>query len=354
MWAGGFYGSLADYLGLWALWASLTILTFCFFRWFPRSTRRRRFLLIGNGLVALMLAGAAALLAESYLRFVSTATDAYGATLTCKRWHVAYAPTNSLGCRDPEWTEYKPEGVKRLAVIGDSFTYGWGINRVEDRFSDLLQAKFDGWRPGAVEVMNVAWRGWDTRAQVDAVERILREYGVDEVLLAYVPNDIEKVLPTGPDFNPHRPPVSRWVRTEASFLLDYLYYRLYAPWTAGASGYCDWLSDGFEQEQTWHAHETDLGRMIVRCRDRGAMLRAALLPFLKTSGTKFDSEAIHAKLTRFFQINQTPVVDLLPVVCGIPPHQLAVNAHDYHPNERANRLMAEGIWNAFGPEWRGE
>jgi len=347
MWASGYYGYLSDYLLLWAIWVSLVAHAWCFFRLFPRHKRHKLSLVVGNALVACCLAGFAGMIAESYLRFVSTATDAYGATLTCRRWHVAYAPTNSLGHRDLEWSEAKPLGVKRVAFVGDSFTYGWGINRPEDRFSNLIQTRFEAVDPGSVEVMNVAWRGWDARAQVAGIERMIREYGADEVVLCYVPNDIEGVLPTRPDFDPKKPPQSTWLRTDCSFLLDYLYYRVYAPRVAQVAGYCDWLAEGFLNESTWKEHQADLGRIIALCREHQVPLRVALLPFLQTTGTKFQAGGIHAMLTEFFRRNEVPVVDLRPCIQGYMPKDLAVNAHDYHPNELANRLFADCIWKAF-------
>ncbi len=48
------------------------------------------------------------------------------------------AQINSLGLRDPERPHAKPEGIKRVVLLGDSVTWGWGDNRGE-RFSDFLE-----------------------------------------------------------------------------------------------------------------------------------------------------------------------------------------------------------------------
>src|SRR5687767_1736172 len=48
------------------------------------------------------------------------------------------ARINSLGLRDPERTVAKPQGVRRIVLLGDSMTWGWGANDGE-RFSDLLE-----------------------------------------------------------------------------------------------------------------------------------------------------------------------------------------------------------------------
>ena len=347
MWNTGYYGYLSDYLWWWVALGSLILHTWCFFRFVPQSWRPHVRLVLGNLLVALCLLAGVGLGAESYLRFLSVATDSYGATLTCKRWHVAYAKVNSLGHRDPEWSEQKPPGLRRIAFVGDSFTYGWGINNVEDRFTDILQRRFDERLPNHVEVMNVAWGDWDTREQVRWIGRMIDNYAVDEVVLCYLPNDIEKILPVRDDFDPLQPPHSKLLRTDSSFLLDYLYYRIYAPSVPSDFNYFDWLAEGFKNPETWQEHQSDLGRIIARCREAGAQLRVAILPFLRTVGDRYQPDEIHGLIERFFAANQVPVVDLLPATKGRDVQSLTVNPHDAHPNERANRLFADAIWDAF-------
>lgn len=59
---------------------------------------------------------------------------------------------NNLGYRGPEFLAKKPEGVKRIFVVGDSFTYGIGANESEtipSVISQLLSQEFDN-----IEVIN--------------------------------------------------------------------------------------------------------------------------------------------------------------------------------------------------------
>jgi len=347
MWATGYYGYLTDYLLGWLCVFSVLAHTWCFFRFVPRKGARAAGLILGNSLVALSILSVVAMTMESYLRFLSTSTDTFGATLTCKRWKAVYAPTNSLEHRDREWTTSKPAGVRRIAFVGDSFTYGWGIDDPANRFTDIVQRKFDQRSPGTVEVMNVAWGAWDTRAQSRHLNIILRDYDVDEVVLCYLPNDIEKTLPLPADHDPTKPPKPVLFRTESSFLLDYLFYRVYAPRISRGFDYFDWVADGFASETVWREHQNDLGSIIQQCREKNATFRAVLLPFILTGGTRFDARAVHQRLRNFFELNHVPVADLLPVIEGRNPKNLVVNGHDAHPNELANELFAEAIWKAF-------
>ncbi len=383
MFASGLYGYLADYLIAWGLFLSLVIHTWCFFRFYPPQRHPKLRLLLGNGLVLLCMLGAAGLIGESYYRFVCVETDSFGLTLPARRWFVLYTRLNSMGCRDHEWKERKQRDgdVYRIAFVGDSFTYGWGIENPADRFTDRLQARFnarretslndprhgdtaarapagtgedpteplryDPVRPPPVEVMNVAKPGWGTGDQIEPVRDLIERYGVNEVVLCYVPNDIEKLIPRRPGFDPLRPPTPVYVNLSTSALLEHLYYRIVVPRAASVAHYHDWLAAGFSDETVWRRHQQQLYTLVRMCRERGVRFRAVLLPFLRTGGVEYDEKRIHDMLRRFFEDNGVEVADLLPVIAGRDPADLVVSPFDAHPNERAHALFAEAIWKVF-------
>ena len=343
----GAFGYMFDYILWWVLYLSLLLHTWCFFKLFPWKVYRKLGLSLGNGLVFLCLIGFVALAAESYLRFACVQTDSFGVSLPARRWFALHSKLNSLGCRDREWSPVKPPGVRRIAFVGDSFTYGWGIELPERRFSDRIQSLFDGRAPNTVEVMNVAKPGWDTGAQLQPIQDMIALYGVDEVVLCYVANDIEKLLPTRDEFNPTRPPEVQFFNMDSSCLMDYLYRRLYLPRIPSVKNYHDWLAEGFADEDIGRRHQQQLITIINHCREKDVTLHVVLLPFIRTSGNKLQVAALHALLRKFFEANQTPVVDLYPPIAGLPADELVVNRADAHPNERAHALFAQVIWQAF-------
>lgn len=345
----GAFGYLLDYLLWWVLFLSLLVHTWVFFRCFPREKFKKSALVLGNGLVFLCIAGFLAIAAESYLRFSAVWTDSFGVSLPARRWFALHTKLNSLGCRDHEWVVPKPEGVRRIAFVGDSFTYGWGVENPADRFTDRLQAMFDARTKGAVEVMNVAKPGWDTTAQLQPVKDMIATYGVDEVVLCYVPNDIEKILPLLDGKNPTRPPDPTFVNVDSSCLLDFLYRRVWLPRVPTVAKYHDWLAEGFADASLWKHHQSDLGQIMTACRDKGVTLRVVLLPFLRTSGEKFQPAKLHETLRSFFETNHIEVVDLLPSVADRPAEQLVVSSIDAHPNATAHALIAAGVEKAYYP-----
>lgn len=347
MLASGAYGYPADYLFWVVLFISLIIHTWCFFKFSARERRPRLRLVLGNVLVFACLLGFVALLAETYLRFACVQTDSFGTTLPARKWFALYTDLNSLGCRDVEWTRAKPPGERRIACVGDSFVYGWGVEDPRARFTGLLQAKFDRRQSGTVEVMNVAKPGWDTGQQLQPVKDLIEYYDVDEILLGYVANDIEKILPIAHDLDPTKPPMCRSFNTDSSVLVEFLYYRLIVPHFPTVQGYHDWLGAGYAHPELWHEQQQRLQNVIDLCRAHDVNLRVVLLPFLRTGGQQFDLSVVHAQVREFLLRQGVPVLDLLPVLAGRDPADLVVNSADAHPNERAHSLFADAIWTAF-------
>lgn len=348
MLASGAFGYLFDYLIWWGLFLSLVLHTWCFFRLFAKDLSRSR-LILGNLLIFLCFVGAAAMAGETYFRFIAVATDSFGMSLPARRWFALHTTLNSLGCRDAEWTPHKPEGVRRLAFVGDSFAYGWGLENPGDRFPDLIAARLNQESVNRIEVMNVAKPGWGTGDQIQPIADMIDHYAVDEVILCHVPNDIEKLIPRNPDFDPIRPPQPEFVNLESSPLLDFLYRRVYLPRVPTVAAYHDWLAVGYENPEIWNRQRQLYLEIIDICRERNVKLRVALLPFIKVGGKNFDQGAIHRRIALVFTKEQVPVVDLISMLSEGSPVDLVVNAADAHPNEKAHRLIAHQILTAFWP-----
>ncbi len=343
----GVFGYLADYFIWWLLLLSLLVHAWCFFRYFPKKRWPKSGLVLGNALIFLSLLGIVALAAESYIRFTVVETDAFGVSLPARRWFALHTKLNDMGCRDNDWAIKKTEGVRRIAFVGDSFAYGWGIKDIANRFPDIIQARFDKKQPDQTEVMNVAKPGWGTEKQIAPIKDMIDRYGVDEIVLCYVPNDIEKLLPTDESFNPTKPPTSGFFNLDSSCLMDYLYRRVWLPSIPTVRVYHDWLAKGYTDPQIWSQQQQQLENIIQYCRQRDVTLRIALLPFIMTGGQEYDAPSLHRSLTNFFIDKKVDVLDLLPTISNIDAQSLVVNKLDSHPNEKAHAIFAGAIWNAF-------
>lgn len=102
--------------------------------------------------------------------------------------------TNSFGMRDREYALAKPDGVKRIAVVGDSRAMGTGVadgqtfeNLIEDHLAD---AAAEGQAP--VEVLNFGVAGYDPFHKNIVLETEAARFAPDVVV--YIAHDTELKL----------------------------------------------------------------------------------------------------------------------------------------------------------------
>ncbi len=96
---------------------------------------------------------------------------------------------NSRGLRGPEVALPKPPGGRRIAVLGDSNTFGYGIEEGE-RFSDLLARMM----PAGTEILNCGVFGYGTDQEAIYLERQLLGLSPDMVVLAVSAGDLTDVM----------------------------------------------------------------------------------------------------------------------------------------------------------------
>ena len=83
---------------------------------------------------------------------------------------------------------YLPNRLGRIAVIGDSFTWGQGVSE-DDRLTNLLQERLnDG--AGGFEVFNFGLPGADTRDESAILSEVLSQAAPDVVLPQWFVNDV--------------------------------------------------------------------------------------------------------------------------------------------------------------------
>jgi hypothetical protein len=94
--------------------------------------------------------------------------------------------TNSLGLRDREIPPAKPPGQRRILLIGDSVTFGTGVD-AGWRFSDFMQRALGD----DVTVINAGVPGWGTDQELLFYETTASELDPDLVILTFtMANDI--------------------------------------------------------------------------------------------------------------------------------------------------------------------
>jgi len=98
-----------------------------------------------------------------------------------------YERTNSHGQRDRERTLQKPDGVRRVLLLGDSVVEGYGL-----RESETISRRLEDLYPdGSTEVLNFGVSAYCTRAEVELLEAKGLRFDPDVVVLVFVENDFD-------------------------------------------------------------------------------------------------------------------------------------------------------------------
>jgi lysophospholipase L1-like esterase len=97
---------------------------------------------------------------------------------------------NSQGLRDREFPFEKGPGTLRILAIGDSWTFGAGVE-ASQAWPKILEERLKG-GPVPVEVMNAGVAGYETYNEAAYYRRDLRKFEHDVVLVALYPvNDVQ-------------------------------------------------------------------------------------------------------------------------------------------------------------------
>jgi len=100
---------------------------------------------------------------------------------------------NSHGHRDDEMPVEKPTGERRILVLGDSVTFGWGVDQGQD-FPAQLEALLRQQTGTSWQVINAGVNGYNSEQEAIyfATEGI--RFQPDVVLLVYVGNDVDPIF----------------------------------------------------------------------------------------------------------------------------------------------------------------
>lgn len=281
---------------------------------------------------------------EIYFRY-GHADSGWAFTLAHANWAKRYQTENSLGFRDREWFPEDYAGKTTVLVIGDSFTFGWGVDNPEDRYSNTLGAIL-----GAnYAVINLGVPGSATRQQLD----VLRNYPLEEpdiIIWQYYLNDIDDAaLSIGDQWWPNVPDnVPRWI--EESYLANFVYWRLIPSFqtieTNDGLTYWDWAYQAFDNSGIWAIHEQEILDMLAYIENSDARLIMILFPNVQDPVKSIEYVDRVAQVVR----GQGTTSEILPLyedVAYIGTEDIIVSPRDAHPNATFHRYLGQRIYDVF-------
>lgn len=99
---------------------------------------------------------------------------------------VTTVKINSAGFRDYEYNVEKPNNTFRIVVLGDSFTFGWGV-KMEESYPKVLERMLNGTNSSLkYEVLNFGMSTLNTQEEVDLFYNQGMKYNPDMIVIGYL------------------------------------------------------------------------------------------------------------------------------------------------------------------------
>ncbi len=258
---------------------------------------------------------------------------------------------NHLGFREQE---IPPKSDRyRIVIVGDSFTWGNGLEERERTSNVLGQALGPKY-----EVFNFGIPGNNMPEHLGVLERALT-VSPDYVLLQLYINDFETPDMQRPHPHPLLPDTLDRRLGESSLLYDQMRDQwAHLQEVIGLSeSYVHYMSRNLEDPNLPNARQAygNLRQFFERARAAGVPAGAFLFPATDALGPFWRSYPfgyLHDGVKRTCEEEHVRCLDLFPTFATFAnPRTLWVSPFDAHPNAMAARRAAFAVLQAFGSDW---
>jgi lysophospholipase L1-like esterase len=284
---------------------------------------------------------------------------------------------NNLGMRGADTTAAKPPGVFRILGVGDSITFGYGVE-YDKTFLQVLERRLNSENGGKVryEVLNTGIPATGLDYYTHVIEASQDKLQPDLILVCMALNDIDPDL--GPEPREPSSPKSAFRSLNQFFLThSYLYNALFVPVKSllyqlnilklkdnEGFGFLAIEPDSEAQQKARRMMTLYLTRLARFAKAHNTPLAVVVFPVevqLSPGARRTYAEKLHLDFGPEVEEGQPqewvqqegrqngfPVLDLLPALRGVSPGQAFLRNHSIsvdpvHPSEEGDRAAGEAI-----------
>lgn len=288
-------------------------------------------------------------LAEAYFRFVYDESDSLGFLSIAHKWQARHVRLNGSYLRDVEFNPQKRSHEFRVAVIGDSIAFGYGINDPAHRFGNQLENLLRSTGRDAT-VHTLARYGFGTGDEIN----IFHDHAYldfDLVVWQYFFNDMFSANGTpnpaivGQAKNRLKPKgLLSWV-VQTSVFAQFIYWHL-------ATGYDETFRElngmylrSYDDPNLLALHKKQIATFLSELTEKNMPVIVIMFPFLGDQALQGQTEQYEQQLSKWFKQNGADHVILLSeTLRDLQNERLVVSRFDNHPNEIVHKLAAEALY----------
>ena len=268
-----------------------------------------------------------------------------GEAFSGKIWGNRYwNPINKLGFRDEE----PKNGKNTVFFVGDSFTAGWGVKKIEDRFGEIAAKELNK-QGKPINEINLGRYGADTRLEFNIFETFIKKTKItpDHIVLQYFANDMDNFLPNNDRCIVPTQSLPLWKQTlvERSYLANYIsniYPSQNNNYLPKECDYLEKLNFVYNNDSIWEKEEKQLVKFENYCFKNKIRMTLIFFPFMEDL-TLAKKIGIEKRINSFCKKRNINLLNITNLLTKTPREKRQVSIVDAHASIDVHEIAGKKL-----------
>ena len=270
-----------------------------------------------------------------------------GEAYSGKIWNNRYwNPINKLGFRD----EVPKNGKNTVFFVGDSFTAGWGVKKIEDRFGEVAAEELKK-QGKLINEINLGRYGADTRLEYHIFENFIKKTKIkpNHIVLQYFVNDIDNLIPNNTKCITRPLNIPTWKKTliEGTYLANYInniYPSQNNNYLPKECEYVEKLKFVYNNDSIWKKEENQLAKFQNYCKQNNIKMTIVFFPFMED--LKLAKKlGIEKRVSSFCEKNNIQLLNVTNFIKSLSRKERQVSIMDSHASTKVHKLAGKNLIN---------
>ena len=249
---------------------------------------------------------------------------------------------NSDGYRGKDIPHKKGNNIKRILFLGDSYTFGWGINDDETYPAQLEVILNERNLNTIVESVNLGVPGYNTVQEYGVLIDKADLYDPDIIVLGYIMNDAEPQFSVIEDPEKAYKYANSWLLECMMWHLNRILFSKRPLFNAKIQRHNFNYVEGFQPNSLkWKESKEALRKISLFCKSRKIPVLVAIFPdFTRNFDSFYPFKTIHEQVSLWCSELAIDEVDLYQYVDGLNHKDFWIEGEG-HPNAKEHKRIAE-------------
>jgi hypothetical protein len=280
---------------------------------------------------------------EIIFMFISLSNGG-GEAFSGKIWNSRYWNTiNKLGFRDEE-----PEkGKKSVFFVGDSYTAGWGIKKIEDRFGEVAAKELKK-QGKTINEINLGRYGADTQLEYVLFDKFIKTTKIkpDHIVLQFFVNDMDKFIPRYKNCAEQTILIPLWKKTliKGSYLVNFInsIYPITQTNSAKECDYVEQLKFVYNNEYLWLKEEKQLDKFKNYCLKNNIKMTLLFFPFMEDLSLA-KKIGIEKRISLYCRKNNIIYFNVTEYIKNLTRSERQASIVDAHASDEVHRIVGKKL-----------